>query len=58
MVDMLLFQKPCVLTQVLPSLFQELIRRRGLGRALAGRDEDGLEPILDFLIRQVVIVIA
>ncbi|XP_068694302.1 U3 small nucleolar RNA-associated protein 15 homolog [Montipora foliosa] len=51
--DSVLKMKPCVITQVLPSLFQELIRRRGLGRALAGRDEDGLEPILDFLIRYI-----
>lgn len=38
---------------LLASLLQELIRRNGLRRALAGKDEDGLVPILDFLIRYI-----
>ncbi|XP_074624441.1 U3 small nucleolar RNA-associated protein 15 homolog [Acropora palmata] len=37
----------------LSSLFQDLIRRKGLEIALSGRDEDGLEPILNFLIRYI-----
>lgn len=38
-------------TPLLVSLLQELIRRKGLKRALAGRDEDGLVPILEFITR-------
>lgn len=40
-------------TPLLVSLLQELIRRKGLKRALAGRDEDGLVPILEFITRYV-----
>lgn len=38
---------------LLASLLQELIRRNGLKRALAGKDEEGLVPILEFLIKYV-----
>jgi hypothetical protein len=36
---------------VVVAIMQELNRRGGLKRALAGRDEKGLIPILYFLIR-------
>ena len=48
---MLAFQPLATRVPFLSSLFQDLIRRKGLEIALAGRDEDGLEPILNFLIR-------
>ncbi|CAH3163190.1 unnamed protein product [Porites lobata] len=38
---------------LLSSLLQELIRRKGLRTALSGRDEEGLVPLLRFLIRYI-----
>ncbi|EDO31974.1 predicted protein [Nematostella vectensis] len=38
---------------VVVAILQELIRRGGLERALSGRDEEGLVPILYFLIRNI-----
>ena len=37
--------------QVTVSVFEELIRRSGLGIAIAGRDEQALLPLLKFLQR-------
>ena len=36
---------------VVLSVLQELIRRGGLKRALAGKDEEGLVPILNYLVK-------
>lgn len=51
--DSVLRKPPYSRTPLLVSLLQELTRRKGLKRALAGRDEDSLVPVLEFLIRHV-----
>ncbi|KAJ7365692.1 snoRNA-binding rRNA-processing protein [Desmophyllum pertusum] len=51
--DSVLTKSPYGRAPLLASVLQELIRRKGLWRALAGRDEEGLVPILEFLIRYI-----
>jgi len=51
--DSVLRKPPRGRAPLLYSLFQELIRRKGLRQALAGRDEESLVPILYFLIRSI-----
>lgn len=51
--DSVLRKPPPGQAPLLFSLFQELIKRRGLRTALAGRDEESLVPILHFLTRNI-----